>query len=76
MTKEARSEMRKKCFYRAASLKNRDDNQVNATNRLRMARCVKTERSEREVAEEIVVAGHVGGRKKVEGRIDGFNDAV
>lgn len=41
-----------------------------------MARCVKTERSEREEAEEIVVAGHVGGRKKVERRIDGFNDAV
>lgn len=57
-------------------LKNRDNNQVNATNRLKAIRCVKTEGSEREEPEEIDVAGHVGGWKKVEGRIDGFNDAV
>lgn len=58
------------------SLKNRDNNQVNATNRLKTIRWVKTEGSEREEPEEIVVAGHVGERKKVERRIDGFNDAV
>jgi len=49
---------------------------VNATNRLKTMRSVKTERSERKETEEIVVAGHVGGRKKVDRRIDGFNDAV
>ena len=57
-------------------MKNCDNNQANATNRLKILRCVKTERNEREKTEEIVVAEHVGGRKKVERRIDGFNDAV
>lgn len=43
---------------------------------MKTIRCVKTEESEREKPEEIVVVRHVGGRKKVERRIDGFNDAV
>lgn len=43
---------------------------------MKTIRCVKTEGCEREEPEEIVVAEHVGEKKKVERRIDGFNDAV
>jgi len=39
---------------------------MNAANRLKTMRSVKTERSERKETEEMVVAGHVGGKKKVE----------
>ena len=45
-------------------MKNCDNNQANATNRLKILRRVKTERNEHEKTEEIVVAEHVGGREK------------
>lgn len=41
---------------------------------LKTIRCIKTEGSEE--TEEIVVAEHIDRRKKVERRIDGFNDVV
>lgn len=55
MTESEERDERKKCFYVAVSLKNCDNNQVNAlTNRLKTLRRVKTERGEREKTEEIV----------------------
>lgn len=48
------------------SLKDRDKNQVNVTNGLETIKCVKTEgrEREREETEEMIVAGHVGGKRK------------
>jgi len=57
---------RKKCSYVAVSLKNCDNNQANATNKLKILRCVKTERNEREKTKEMCCSR--ARRRKKKGR--------
>lgn len=46
------------------SPKARDKNQINVTNGLKTIKCVKREGREREKTEEMIVAGHVGRKRK------------